>query len=159
MSGEPERYSRYPEVGLFYAMREPLCLAQITAVSTTGLGNGPTSVLLNAWTPTSDKEELSFIDLRADMADYLWHSEEIELGSGHYAGWKIDAVAGDVYLATMINRLWFAGPKTTSKMLHVIANFHVSESDLLMAVLYQQGAGHRRPRCKTAFEHILEDAT
>lgn len=146
-----ERYSRWPMLGDFYAMRRPLCLGQITRVGSDGAQSD--FVNLNLWTPHTNKEEGAYLGLTSDFADFLWYSVKFEFT----ADFHINVVEGDVMLATITNRLWFVGPETNDKYIHVLATFECNDSDILMSRVYQPGAGRREPRCKSAFEHIMED--
>lgn len=150
MAGDLERYSRWPMVGDFYALRAPLCLGQVTHATNAFMAD---SILLNLWTPHSNKEEGCFLGLTVAEGDYLWYNAQFEFT----ANFHIEVVEGDVMLATISNRLWFVGPETNDKYIHVLATFECNDSDILMSRVYQPGAGRREPRCKSAFEHIMED--
>jgi hypothetical protein len=73
----------------------------------------------------------------------MWHQ-------GH------DFKPGDVIIVPERDLLWFVGPDTTDKQIHVLADWIVDEHALMMGRVYQSGPP--RPATETRLERTVKDS-
>jgi hypothetical protein len=95
--------------------------------------------------------------LKPDMMDYLWFNQKFERATCFPYSTPIPHHHGDVMYSKVANKLWFVGPETDKTHLQGLAAFALSETDIMMSVLYQPGAGHQEPTRKSALERVLAD--
>jgi hypothetical protein len=133
------------------------CLSLLRAKWYAGDGD---STSFEMWTPKGMDELCALMPLLPDTARLLWHEQlwpdpnsvealALEKQGGHR--YK----PGDVILVPEDGRLWFVGPDTNSKRIHVLADWKVNDAAIWMGHVYQSGPP--LPGELTRLERIAKD--
>jgi hypothetical protein len=147
--------TRWPEVGQYWAWRNPLSLVRIDQIDPMSTPDGVTTC--TQWTPYA-KDQLICFKFGGDLAEYLWFEKTFERPNDDG---KWGFIPGDILLILHppgIDRLIFIGPDTSKEHIHVIASWEYRDDrHICSAKKYQRGPGAKEPVGKTAYQHILED--
>ena len=147
----PDEVLRWPEAGQFWAMQNPLSLCR---VDDPGNNDGYRVVALHQWTPEGETDQLIFVNPNPEQFSYLWFNRTFHAVGGEFNAPQV----GDVWLVHPVkskSRLLFIGPHTTTEELHILANWDVPSSGLLLtAHLFQPGPYRRSVAPKSVYEHL-----
>lgn len=137
--------------GSFWAWLHPLAL--LKAKFDAGEGG---SACFDSWSPFGgDNEYLVLMPLKSDTARLLWYDQlwpEPDTAASAVLGKQGHPYkTGDVVLAPD-GRLWFVGPDTKDKQIHVLADWVVDETSIIMGHVYQKGPP--KPAEQTRLERI-----
>lgn len=144
--------------GSFWAWLHPLAL--LRAKFYAGEGN---SGSFDSWTPAGTDEWCFIMPLGPETARLLWHeqlwpdpnsvnalaldnAQVLEKQGGHR--YK----TGDVVLVPDEGRLWFVGPETNDKQIHVLADWKVNDEAICNGHVYQSGPP--KPGTKSRLERV-----
>ncbi len=140
-------------VGQFWARIKHTSLVQVTAIVTP---KDPKDyhILVRQWLPGGQFESKCPFD-GLDQLRYLWFQLKYYREEGNIG------TPGDVWV-THEGNLFFVGPDTTDKQIHVLADWRVTRENLSKASLFQKGHVSVEktppPPPHNAYEQILANA-
>jgi len=159
--------------GSWWAVLSPLVLMRAKWDVDEG---GMSSACFDGWTPNG-MVEFTFIMPMPERSRLLWYQTRwpdegdprlkskppqasvISIGYqvSDLSQWKHDFKPGDVIIVPERDLLWFVGPDTTDKQIHVLADWIVDEHALMLGRIYQSGPP--RPATETRLERTVKDSS